>query len=52
MDGTREYNAKQNKSENNKYHMISLTCGIWETKQRGTERERERERERNQETDS
>ena len=28
MDGAREYNAKQNKSEKDKYHMISLICGI------------------------
>ena len=28
MDGAREYNAKWNKSEKDKYHMISLICGI------------------------
>ena len=28
MDGAREYYTKQNKSEKDKYHMISLTCGI------------------------
>ena len=33
MDGAREYNAKQNKSEKDKYHTISIICGISETKQ-------------------
>ena len=28
LDGTRVYYAKQNKSEKDKYHMISLTGGI------------------------
>ena len=28
MDGSRRYNAKQTKSEKDKYHMISLICGI------------------------
>ena len=28
MDGAREYNAKWNKSEKDKYHIISLICGI------------------------
>ena len=30
-DETREYHAKQNKSEKDGYHMISLICGVWET---------------------
>ena len=33
MDGPREYYAKQNKSEKDKYCMISVICGIWKTKQ-------------------
>ena len=32
MDGARVYYAKQNKSEKDKYPMISLICGIQETK--------------------
>ena len=28
VDGAREYYAKWNKSEKDKYHIISLTCGI------------------------
>ena len=28
MDGTRVYYAMRNKSEKDKYHMISLICGI------------------------
>ena len=28
MDGSREYNAKQNKSEKDKYHMIAFICRI------------------------
>ena len=28
MDGAREYNTKRNKSEKDKYHMISLICGL------------------------
>ena len=28
MDGATEYYAKQSKSEKDKYHMISLICGI------------------------
>ena len=32
VDGTRGYYVKWNKSEKDKYHMISLTCGIQETK--------------------
>lgn len=28
MDGARECNAKQNKLEEEKYHMISFICGI------------------------
>ena len=28
MDGIREYNAKQNKSEEDKYYMISVICRI------------------------
>ena len=37
-DGAREFNAKWNKSEKGKYHMISLTCGIEETKQMSKEK--------------
>ena len=48
MDGAREYNAKQNKSEKDKYCMISFTCRIQETKQMSKEK---RERDTNQETD-
>ena len=33
MEGPREYYAKWNKSQKDKYHMISLICGIWKTKQ-------------------
>ena len=32
MDGARAYNAKQNKSKKDKYHMISLICGILRNK--------------------
>ena len=28
MDGPRDYNTKWSKSEKDKYHMISVTCGI------------------------
>ena len=28
MDGPRDYHIKWSKSEKDKYHMISLTCGI------------------------
>ena len=28
MDGAREYNAKQKETEKDKYHTISLICGI------------------------
>ena len=28
MDRTRDYHAKWNESETDKYHMIWLTCGI------------------------
>ena len=47
VDGAREYFAKWNKLEKDKYHTISLICGIEETKQMtiwevgGEERERE-----------
>ena len=34
MDGSTEYNAKRKKSEKENYHMISLICGISETKHR------------------
>ena len=33
MDGFGEYYAKWNKSEKDKYSMISLICGIWKMKQ-------------------
>ena len=29
MNGPRDYHTKGSKSEKNKYHMISLTCGIY-----------------------
>ena len=29
MDGPRDYHTKWSKSEREKYHMISLTCGIF-----------------------
>ena len=29
MDATRDYHIKQIKSEKDKYHMISLICGIY-----------------------
>ena len=28
VDGIRDYHTKRNKSEKEKYHMISLICGI------------------------
>ena len=28
MDGLRDYHTKRSKSDKDKYHMISLTCGI------------------------
>ena len=28
MDGPRDYHTKWSKSDKDKYHMISLTCGI------------------------
>ena len=28
MDGPRDYDTKRSKSERERYHMISLTCGI------------------------
>ena len=34
MDGTRVYYAKGSKSEEDKYHMISLICEVQETKQK------------------
>ena len=46
MHGATEYHAKQNKSEKDKYHMISLICGISETKQMNKGKKRERDRER------
>ena len=33
VDGAREYYAKQNNSEKDKHHMISLICGIQEKSQ-------------------
>ena len=33
LDGARECNAKWNKSEKDKYHIIALLCGTYETKQ-------------------
>ena len=44
MDTAREYNAKQNKSEKDKYHIISLMWNL-----RNKQREKN-ERETNQET--
>ena len=32
MDGPRDYHAKWSKSEKEKYHMISLICGILKKK--------------------
>ena len=32
MDGPKWYYLKRNKLEKDKYHMISLTCGILKTK--------------------
>ena len=29
MDGHTDYDTKQNKSEKDKYHIISFICGIW-----------------------
>ena len=29
IDGPRDYHIKWSKSDNDKYHMISLICGIW-----------------------
>ena len=29
MDGPRDYHTKWSKSEKDKYHMLSLTCGIF-----------------------
>ena len=29
MDGPRDYHTKRSKSEKDKYHMISLICGIY-----------------------
>ena len=29
LDATRDYYTKWNKSENDKYHLIALICGIW-----------------------
>ena len=30
MDGPRDYHTKWSKSEKDKYHMISLICGIYD----------------------
>ena len=49
MDGAREYYAKQNKSEKDKYHMISF---MWKLRNKTNEQREEEEREANQETDS
>ena len=47
MDRAREYDAKQNKSEKDKYHIVSLICGIQENKQMIIgEKEREKPRNR------
>ena len=43
MDRVREYKAKQNKSKKDKYSMISLICGIQETKQMSKVKKRERQ---------
>ena len=32
MDGSGDYQAKQNKPDKDKYHRISLTCEIWKKK--------------------
>ena len=40
MDGARKYNAKQNKSEKDKYHMVSLMWNLRkETKEQRGEKE-------------
>ena len=41
MDGAKEYNAKQNKSEKDKYHIISL---VWNLKTDTNEQRIKRER--------
>ena len=44
MNGARDYHTKYNKSDKDKYHMISLICGIlkklykWTTSQKQTHR--------------
>ena len=43
--GPREYSAKQNTPEKDKYRMISFICGIYETKQMNKEK-----KEKNQKT--
>ena len=42
MDGSTRYNGKWNNSEKDKYHAISLICGIEETKQREKKRQTNR----------
>ena len=39
MDETREYYAKQSKSEKNKYHMISFICRIWNLRNKTKKKE-------------
>ena len=49
MDGAKEYYAKQNKSEKDKYRMISLVCRTLRNKtnkQKGKKRERGKPRDR------
>ena len=48
MDGPRDYHTKWSQKEKDKYHMVSLICGIWNmtqmnlsTKQKQTHRHRE-----------
>ena len=43
VGGPRKCNAKWNKSEKNKYHVISLMCRIYETKQISKGKKRERQ---------
>ena len=43
-DGAKGYNAKCNKSVKDKYHAISLTCGIYETKMNKEKRDKPKNR--------
>ena len=49
MNGTRMHYAKRNKSEKDKYNMISVICGIYKTKQMSKEGEK-RERQTKKQT--